>query len=140
MSLDVYLYYRQPRLSEIVDDKGQKVPYTKLYDALGTTNRELEFEDNIVFEYNITHNLNTMAQEAGIYEYLWHPESLNITTAKQLIDPLLKGYRLLLSDRERLKAFNPPNGWGSYEGLVKFVKAYYDACYTYPSAKIAISR
>lgn len=27
-----------------------------------------------LFEANITHNLNKMAKEVGIYEYLWRPD------------------------------------------------------------------
>ena len=44
-----------------------------------------------VFGQHTTHNLNKMAQEAGIYKHLWHPEELKITKASQLIEPLKKG-------------------------------------------------
>ena len=37
------------------------------------------------YEANITHNLSRMAQDAGIYHYLWRPEEMNITQAGQLI-------------------------------------------------------
>jgi len=38
-----------------------------------------------IFEANITHNLNRMAQAAGIYEALWCPDEIGITKAAQLI-------------------------------------------------------
>src|SRR6266496_3980933 len=40
---------------------------------------------------NITHNLNTMADAAGIYKHLWRPEELGITKAGELIAPLAAG-------------------------------------------------
>jgi len=43
------------------------------------------------YEANVTHNLNKMAMEAGIYEYLWRPDEIGITKAGRLIEPLSKG-------------------------------------------------
>jgi len=93
-----------------------------------------------VFEYNITHNLNTMAEEAGIYKELWRPEELQITKAEQLIKPLTDGLALLIAEPERFKKLNPENGWGDYEGLVTFVSKYLEACNDYPDAEIEASR
>jgi len=39
-----------------------------------------------------------------------------------------------------LKKHNPKNGWGDYEGLVRFVKEYLKACIDYPDAEIKVSR
>lgn len=93
-----------------------------------------------VFERNITHNLSHMAQEAGIYQHLWRPEELGITTAQQLIEPLTKGFELLRSDRTRFTALNPRNGWGDYDGLVNFVDKYLAACIEHPDAVIGVDR
>lgn len=93
-----------------------------------------------VYWANITHNCGKMASEAGIYQHLWRPEELGITKASELIEPLAQGLFLLESDPERFKKFNPENGWGSYEGLVKFVKAYHKACIDHPNAELRISR
>ena len=38
-----------------------------------------------VYSANITHNLNRMAMEAGIYECLWRPDEHGITKAAQII-------------------------------------------------------
>lgn len=89
-----------------------------------------------VFSGNITHNLGNMADAAGIYEALWHPERIDIKTASQLIDPLKAGLDLLKSDPEKYKKLNPENGWGNYEGLVDFVERYLAACLEYPDAEI----
>lgn len=93
-----------------------------------------------VYQANITHNLNKMAMEAEIYQYLWRPEELEITKAKELIEPLEKGLKLLKSDPERFKKFNSPNKWGVYEDFVKFVKEYLKACKENPGATIKVDR
>lgn len=78
---------------------------------------DVDEDDDEVFEYNITHNLNTMAGEAGIYKHLWQPDEIGITKAGELIEPLREGLALLKSDPERFKAFNPKNGWVIMMGL-----------------------
>ena len=93
-----------------------------------------------IYENNITHNLSKMAEEAGLYMYLWRPEEIGITKAKQLIEPLKNGLALLRSDPERFKKFNPSNNWGCYDGLVDFVSYYLKACEENPNAKVSVSR
>ena len=93
-----------------------------------------------VFDRNITHNLNKMADEAGIYKHLWRPEEVGISKASELIEPLKSGLDLLLSDRERFERFNPSNGWGNYSTLVEFVREYLFACEENPDAEIGVSR
>ena len=100
---------------------------------------EREYETNEVFSANITHNLGTMASEAGIYHHLWRPEEINIYKAKELINPLREGLHMLKSDRIKFEQYNPSNGWGNYDNLVEFVQNYLDACYNYPEAKIEVS-
>lgn len=93
-----------------------------------------------VFEWNITHNLNRMAEEAGIYQHLWCPDELGITKAGELVGPLREGLAKLCSDPDHYKTFNPENGWGNYEGLVSFVCVYLRACEENPDAGVRISR
>lgn len=94
----------------------------------------------ILWEYNITHNLNRMATEAEIYEALWRPSEINVQTARDLIDPLTKGLFVLRADPDRFKALNPANGWGSYDNLVKFVVEYLKACIEHPDASVNVCR
>lgn len=89
---------------------------------------------------NITHNLNTMAGEAGIYEYLWQPEEKGVTKASQLIEPLRKGLELMKADPERFKKHNPENGWGSYDGFVPWIERYLAACEEYPDSTVSVWR
>ena len=93
-----------------------------------------------VYSGNITHNLTRMADAAGIYEHLWRLEEMGITTAKQLIQPLTEGLGRLENDQAKFEKFNPDNGWGSYHGLVEFVRNYLIACKEHPEAKIEVSR
>lgn len=93
-----------------------------------------------VFTANITHNLNQMADAAGIYEHVWRPDEIGITTARQLIEPLRQGIALLRSDPARFKALNPSNGWGDYDGLVRWLERYLAACEEHPDAEVEVSR
>jgi hypothetical protein len=97
-------------------------------------------ESEEVYSANITHNLNKMAGEAGIYEALWRPEEIGVTKAEQLIPLLRDGLALLKGDPARFKAFNPSNGWGNYDGLARFVADYLVACEEYPAAAVSVSR
>lgn len=93
-----------------------------------------------VFEWNITHNLGAMAREAGVYAALWRPDENSMRTAADIIAPLEAGLALLLAESDRFEAMNPENGWGSYDGLVGFVRRYLDACRKNPDCIIRVSR
>jgi hypothetical protein len=97
-------------------------------------------EDEEVYWANITHNLNTMADKAGLYKPLWRPDEIGITRADQLLAPLRSGLERLRADPEQFRAMNPPNGWGDYDGLVRFVEEYLAACERYPHAAVSVSR
>jgi hypothetical protein len=97
-------------------------------------------EPTYYYSDNITHNLGGMAEEAGIYKHLWRPEEIGITTAKELIDPLTQGLKLLKANSKHFETFNASNGWGLYEHFVPFVEKYLKACIEYPNAKIEVSR
>ncbi len=149
MSLDVWLEMPGERAQQedriYIREDGQTKAITRAeWDARHPDRNPFvvrePFESSTVFSANITHNLNKMAQEAGIYEALWRPEEINITLAKDLIALLRDGLALLQSDPARFRAFNPSNGWGDYEGLGEFVANYLAACERYPEAEIHVSR
>ena len=102
--------------------------------------RLIETRPTEIFHWNVTHNLNVMAEEVGLYKILWRPEELGVSRAADLIGPLTNGLALLISDPERFKQFNPKNGWGSYELLVEFVTKYLDACIESPNATVEACR
>jgi hypothetical protein len=81
-----------------------------------------------------------MAAAAGVYDALWHPEDINVTKAKQLIELLRVGLATIQADPEKFNQYNPKNGWGHYEGLVDFVTEYLKACEENPEADVYVSR
>jgi hypothetical protein len=92
------------------------------------------------FSANITHNLDAMAEEAGIYKHLWGPEEVAITKAWQLIEPLTRGLGILKSDPIKFEKLNAPNGWGLYKHFIPWVEKYLEACIKYPDANVSVSR
>lgn len=91
---------------------------------------------------NITHNLNKMADAAGIYKVLWRPDECEppITKARELIEPLRAGLRWLEDNPIRCRTMEPANKWGTYEGLVRFVREYLAACIDNPDADVEVCR
>jgi len=102
----------------------------------GKTHTE-EIEE--VYSANITHNLNRMAGEAGIYEALWHPEYKGYKYAKDIIEPIEKGLKDMKERPEFYNQFNAPNGWGMYEHFIPWIERYLDACKDNPNAVIKVS-
>ena len=92
------------------------------------------------FEANITHNLNRMADEAGIYAVVWRPEELCITKAGEIIATLKDGIARLEAEPEKYRAFEPANKWGTYDDFVPWLKRYLEACEKYPDATIQANR
>ena len=99
-----------------------------------------------VYSSNITHNLGKMANQVllsnghTLYQVLWRPDEHGWKFARDIDDMLDEGWNILLSNPEKFRAFNPENGWGSYEGLCNFVYNYRNACLENPDAEIGVSR
>lgn len=145
MSLDVYIIAnrsehaewqtkRERSLAEAGEMKGL-IPLIEQYYA----DREPDKTEELYWA-NITHNLNKMADEAGIYQHLWRPEELGIKKAGELITPLSEGLTRLKADPEHYKTFNASNGWGKYDGFVDWVERYLQACKENPEGTISVSR
>lgn len=149
MSLDVYL--RLPGVQNLnkgsgifIRENGQVKEMTRAeWDERFPDRDPLIFESDDsedCYSANITHNLNRMASEAGIYDALWRPDGLGIIKAEQLIEPLTQGLKTLKDDPARFEKLNPSNGWGDYKGLVEFVEKYLSACRQNPEALVSVSR
>jgi hypothetical protein len=93
-----------------------------------------------VYEAGITHNLNKMATEAGVYHALWRPEEIGITHAAQLIEPLTKALADLKARPGFYMLLTPENGWGTYEDLCKFIERYLTECIKNPTAEVHVDR
>lgn len=93
-----------------------------------------------LYESNITHNLNKMAAEAGIYEVLWRPDEIGITKASQIIKTLSDGVERLAANKTHYEQFDAENGWGTWEHFLPFCAKYLQACKDYPDADVEVSR
>ena len=150
MSLDFYLKTEETRSKEqspqiFVRRDGQTVQISrKEWDHLHPGQEPVtvynEEEPHVCFSANITHNLAKMANEAGIYQCLWHPEENSIQIASEMIVFLEMGLARLQADPRRFKQFNPENGWGTYESLIRFTETVLIACKKYPTAMVETSR
>lgn len=94
----------------------------------------------LLYERNITHNLNEMAKAAGIYDCLWYPNETGITLAHQLIEPLSVGTTKLATQKKVFEEFNAANGWGTWEHFLPFCAGYLQACRDHPDALVSVSR
>jgi len=128
----------------VIDDKGKTTMSldVTLKEALRCPACHHRFfaGNDVIYWANITHNLGEMANNAGLYAILWRPEEEGVEFAGELIKPLSKGLDKLKSKPDFFKQFNPANGWGDYEALVKFVSSYLDACRNNPDAIVFVSR
>ena len=150
MSLDVYLEIEDAKFDHsgqhiYIREDGTKKEITleewrELFPDREPVVVETDGESNTVYNANITHNLNRMADAAGIYQYLWRPNEIGVSKASQLVAPLENGLSVLKGDRAKFEALNPKNGWGTYGGLVSFVENYLEACKQYPQANVSVWR
>jgi hypothetical protein len=139
MSLDVMLYRN----------------YHVSYDG----GKTLEPKKEIVYSANITHNLNKMADKAGLYEALWRPyqlkpnypgfedyndeyayEESNPVYANEIIEIIEKGLADMKARPKYYEKFNSPNGWGLYEHFVPFIEKYLTALKENPEAQVVCNR
>lgn len=139
MSLDVGLYRK----------------YHISYDG----GKTLEEKEEEVFGANITHNLGSMANEAGIYKALWRPYMLKESyvpiedyheelkyedsvevRAYEIIPIIEKGLEDMKARPEHYKTFDSPNGWGTYVHFIPFIEQYLSACKEFPQAIVSVSR
>ena len=134
MSLDYWLFKHKPYLVDGLD-KGI-----------------ITIEETDV--YNITHNLTVMAkkcsipfQESGyiqnqisLYDLLWRPFDNGFTKNDKIyLTTLLKLYQKLENNLE-YKKYEAENGWGTYEGLLNFVKNVVNLCMDNRGWYINVSR
>lgn len=118
MSLDVYFY------------ESHKCPHCGKETGHGEE----------VWSANITHNLNSMAEEAGIYGIVWRPEENGIEKAGDLTERLTAAIDVMNQDPPRFEKHNSKNGWGMYEHFVPWLERLRDASKEYPDARVRASR
>lgn len=83
---------------------------------------------------NYTWNVSPMYTEALGYTL----SELDGEKAKSVVGELQQGYMRMLDNPQKYKKMNPPNGWGDYEGALKYLRDLIVACQENPDCKIDI--
>ena len=96
-------------------------------------------KEEYVLDKNITHNLNVMADKAGIYDCLWRPSENGFKYAKDIIPTLEKGLSDMKKRPEYFKQWNSSNGWGLYKHFIPWLEDVLKGCKDYPNAEISVS-
>lgn len=126
MSLDVHIIFNEPRECNYFLDH----PYS--YSNLSENDKhDFRMEDD--WWGNITHNLAEMAShipvgDTDLYKACWRPEEIGIKTAGEVLPLLKEGIRYMVDHRKELLEYESPNGWGTYNGFMKFLLNYKQAC------------
>lgn len=141
MSIDVHLE-KPSRVADFINRAIQFIEegYPQQAASLlrGFAKKESESDDDdavdmtvCVYKDNITGNVFPMWKKANIDKLIYTYEPL---LARDMIGPLEDGLEVMLADREGFEKLNPSNGWGSYDGVVRFLKRLIAACREYPDA------
>lgn len=89
------------------------------------------------FDLNVTHNLTGMWSKAGIYDALYMSDGQR---AGDHLPALEKGLADMLLNKEDYELLNPPNGWGNYEGAVRFLQSVIEGVKEHPDATFSVSK
>ena len=117
------------------------------YDGVGEDAKEIEIESYL----QITHNLNSVVDELGklvgkpYYEVIWRPDELfglkngevPVGLVLKVLPHLIKN---LLKFEDHLTEYLPSNGYGTFEGLIRFLCDYLKECYTHQESYIYCCR
>lgn len=125
MSLDVHINFKEPRMSNYFLEH----PYS--YGFLTDGDKD-NFTEESCWWGNITHNLGEMASnipvgDSTLYMACWRPEEIGIKTAGELLPLIIEGLHYMIDHRKELEKYNSPNGWGTYNGFMKFLLNYKQA-------------
>ena len=135
MSLDYYIISKMPvehkHTGIYIRENGETKELSKeeAEKKFDMPVEEYTSTDSELLHVNITHNLAKMAKQCEIdgislYDVLWHPDEVLINGEPSIsyCQNLFILYRELKAHREKYEKFNPPNGWGSYDGLLKALR------------------
>ncbi len=98
--------------------------------------------------FNITHNMGEMARNIPVgdkwtwtlYDVMWHGDENNLINTNDITVFLQNAVRYMKKNKEELQKFNPENGWGDYDGLLKTVEDFLESCVEFPNCRIDFDR
>ena len=78
----------------------------------------------------------------SLYNILWRPDECEppLQKASDIAELLDEALGILIQEKDRLKQYNPENGWGNYYGLFELVHEYRNAARAEPNANIEVCR
>lgn len=88
-------------------------------------------------DLNVTYNLTPMFREAGLFPSTH--QDLQGAPCAEVAGVADAAIRRMEADPERFKALNPPNGWGDYDGALRFLRNLRDLCASWshiPNARL----
>lgn len=146
MSLDISIRYNKPKVVKstgtgiFVRDNGCNRELTREevaerypdFDLSQLPDESQEYESREFWWRNITHNLTEMAsycvpeskQDISLYDLMWCDEYPADIPRTKYITYLVECAKELEANPDKYKQYNPKNGWGSYEGLLSYVKEF----------------
>lgn len=87
----------------------------------------------------MTYNCSPMFRQAGFYDAIKAPLDARMedkvvpaTMVKDVVDLVRAGLKDMIDNADDYRKLNPSNGWGDYEGALKFTKELLDACERFP--------
>ena len=86
-------------------------------------------------DFNITHNVARMWDKAGVYNALYKSQGV---VAGETIPALRAGLAHMEDHADEYTVFNPENGWGSYDGALRFLRSWLQHCVENPKATIGV--
>lgn len=94
-------------------------------------------EKQTVLDKNITHNLNRMWHHIGVYDALYMSGG---DLAEKHYPALAVGLDRMLERPNECRTFDAPNGWGTYEHALPWLREVAEAFRKYPKATIRVSK
>lgn len=99
----------------------------------GSDGHSVEVMDDEAVRLNYTHNVSDMWRKAGCYEALYRSEGVK---ASILLPTLRQSLAHMQDNPKEYLPLNPPNGWGSYEGAMKFLERVIAVLARHPNALV----
>ena len=94
-------------------------------------------------EHPITESLNYTYNVYGMLALAFDEyNGINVlegSLAKDCVGGLGKAIRHMEDNKEKCLTYNPPNGWGSYEGCLKWLRNILTHCEQHPLATLRIT-
>ena len=104
------------------------------YDVTLTVDTGGQYPARVTETRTPTYNLGPMFEDA-----LGFPlRNLNGLKGLECVPLLRVAIAAMQDDPARFKKLNPENGWGSYEGALKFFQGFLEECIEHPKAIVSV--